>query len=323
VEAEEEFITNSLIKQINDLKLEKEKLLINIDKEEECISNILQRKLSKLQKEKVDLEIRLDIEEEAIVNKLQKQLSTLNDEKNTLLSKLNGPNSVEDLSRINNEMNSIEQRLYGEVNQLKKEKFILDQKIKNQQQQLKTLQKEKAQKKNRDITHKNEGIKKIKNLPDSPKSEKSNIRKSRSLSLPITVNLEKPRKNLNVPLKPRKSRGSMLFENKNTNRPQTQEVLYEGYVLQHLESGYDVTRYYVLYEYGFLEGYETELTQKRIDNQSTFSIELDTISSVTQSPYGMITIHTSQGIVNSFSCPDGNHNEWVQNIKELSPNEQQ
>jgi len=101
----------------------------------------------------------LDIEEEAIVNKLQKQLSTLNDEKNTLLSKLNGPNSVEDLSRINNEMNSIEQRLYGEVNQLKKEKFILDQKIKNQQQQLKTLQKEKAQK-NRDITHKNEGIKK-------------------------------------------------------------------------------------------------------------------------------------------------------------------
>lgn|SRR5690606_30760895 len=48
VEAQEEFITNKLIKKLEELKNEKLELVLKVEQEEEYISNTLQKKLSKV-----------------------------------------------------------------------------------------------------------------------------------------------------------------------------------------------------------------------------------------------------------------------------------
>jgi predicted nuclease with TOPRIM domain len=76
-EAEEEYITNTLMKRIEGLKHEKQDLLTKLEAEEEMITNQLQRKLNQLQKEKIQMEITLEQEQECMVNRLQKQLDDL------------------------------------------------------------------------------------------------------------------------------------------------------------------------------------------------------------------------------------------------------
>ncbi len=76
-EAEEEYITNMLMKRIEGLKNEKQELLTKLEAEEEMITNQLQRKLQQLQKEKIQMEITLEQEQECMVNRLQKQLDDL------------------------------------------------------------------------------------------------------------------------------------------------------------------------------------------------------------------------------------------------------
>ncbi len=76
-EAEEEYISNTLLKRIDQLKIEKQELLVKLEAEEEMITNQLQKKLQQLQKEKIQMEITLEQEQESMVNRLQKQLDDL------------------------------------------------------------------------------------------------------------------------------------------------------------------------------------------------------------------------------------------------------
>ena len=74
VEQEEEFITNKLMKRLQQLKNEKQVLANEVEQEEEYLVNTLQKRLHKLNGEKVDLENQLEVEQEYIVNKLQKKV---------------------------------------------------------------------------------------------------------------------------------------------------------------------------------------------------------------------------------------------------------
>ena len=47
-EQEEEFISNTLLKKIQELRREKEKLAMNYEQEEECLTNDLSRKLTQV-----------------------------------------------------------------------------------------------------------------------------------------------------------------------------------------------------------------------------------------------------------------------------------
>ena len=77
VEQEEEFITNKLMKRLEQLKNEKQTLANEVEQEEEYLINNLQKRLTKVHTEKVDLEKQLETEQEYIVNKLQKKVGLL------------------------------------------------------------------------------------------------------------------------------------------------------------------------------------------------------------------------------------------------------
>lgn len=79
-EAEEEFISNTLLKKINSLKKEKEALAMNYEQEEEFLTNDLSRKLAQLRQEKVQLEQTLEQEQEQQVSKLMKKIGRLEKE---------------------------------------------------------------------------------------------------------------------------------------------------------------------------------------------------------------------------------------------------
>ncbi|OON14445.1 hypothetical protein X801_09765, partial [Opisthorchis viverrini] len=111
-EQEEEYISNTLLKKITELKKEKESLAINYEQEEECLTNELNRKftqlrqekvalertlareqedqecLDRLRREKIELENALEQEQEALVNRLWKKMEKLENEKRTLQDKL-------------------------------------------------------------------------------------------------------------------------------------------------------------------------------------------------------------------------------------------
>lgn len=74
VEQEEEYITNKLMKRLEQLKNEKQSLANEVEQEEEYLINNLQKRLEKLNNEKIDLERQLEAEQEYIVNKLQKKV---------------------------------------------------------------------------------------------------------------------------------------------------------------------------------------------------------------------------------------------------------
>eukprot|EP00301_Raphidiophrys_heterophryoidea_P018025 c3002_g1_i1.p1 GENE.c3002_g1_i1~~c3002_g1_i1.p1 ORF type:complete len:372 (-),score=108.84 c3002_g1_i1:525-1640(-) len=86
-EVEEEFITNRLMKRLDELQAEKEHLVKQVQLEEEHLANAMQ-KLNQLQQEKVQLQQQLEREEEYVVNKLQKQILQVTSEKRELERKL-------------------------------------------------------------------------------------------------------------------------------------------------------------------------------------------------------------------------------------------
>ncbi|KAJ3299625.1 hypothetical protein HK104_008218 [Borealophlyctis nickersoniae] len=93
-EQEEEYISNRLLKRINELKKEKGELLLKVEMEEEQITNTLQKKLAQLQKEKIDMEIALEQEQEFIVNRLQKQLESLRQQQMSPAQLASTPNKM-------------------------------------------------------------------------------------------------------------------------------------------------------------------------------------------------------------------------------------
>lgn len=76
-EQEEEFISNTLLKKIQELKKEKETLANNYEREEEFLTNDLSRKLQQLREEKQSLEQSLEQEQASQINKLMKRINRL------------------------------------------------------------------------------------------------------------------------------------------------------------------------------------------------------------------------------------------------------
>ena len=76
-EQEEEFISNTLLKKIQELKKEKETLANNYEREEEFLTNDLSRKLQQLREEKQSLEHSLEQEQASQISKLMKRINRL------------------------------------------------------------------------------------------------------------------------------------------------------------------------------------------------------------------------------------------------------
>ncbi|KAF6773706.1 hypothetical protein AHF37_07640 [Paragonimus kellicotti] len=76
-EQEDEYISNTLLKKITELKKEKESLTINYEQEEDCLINQSNRKFTQLREENVALERTLAREQEDEVNKLKLRIEKL------------------------------------------------------------------------------------------------------------------------------------------------------------------------------------------------------------------------------------------------------
>jgi coiled-coil domain-containing protein 6 len=131
VEQEEEYITNKLMKRLEQLKNEKQVLVNEVEQEEEYLVNNLHKRLEKLNTEKVDLENRLEVEQEYIVNKLQKKLDELSQEKSKLnLEKVNLENQLEaEQEYIVNKLQKQVERLGKEKRALQKEKADMQRQV--------------------------------------------------------------------------------------------------------------------------------------------------------------------------------------------------
>jgi coiled-coil domain-containing protein 6 len=77
LDAEEEQISNRLMRRVNELKAEKELLAQQVDSESEMVATRLNRQVTALRQEKVNLENELEAEEESMTNKLQRQIADL------------------------------------------------------------------------------------------------------------------------------------------------------------------------------------------------------------------------------------------------------
>jgi len=145
VEAEEEYITNTLFKRLEDLQNEKNDLVLEVEREEEYLTNTLQKKLELLQQDKVALENKLEIEEESIVNRLQKQLNELNHEKDELEQKLADTPRGTELRKLKWELDLVKRSKEGEISRLQSENFGLQQQIHKYKEQYETLSTEKKE----------------------------------------------------------------------------------------------------------------------------------------------------------------------------------
>lgn len=162
IEAEEENITNKLMKHLSDLKKEKELLARQVEQEEEYLTNTLQKKLEQLKKEKVDLENQLEQEEEYIVNKLRKELTLLQQEKAHLEKKLEEEKETRERykmmqkemeevrTQIENYKRNVEtfkqqnEKLQDELKRLQTDNFVLQQKILKEHEKLSAINSERA-----------------------------------------------------------------------------------------------------------------------------------------------------------------------------------
>lgn len=130
-EQEEEFISNTLLKQIKTLKKEKETLALNYEQEEECLTNDLSRKLNQLRQEKVQLEQTLEQEQEALVNKLMRKIEKLEAEtlgKQSNLEQLRRE-KVELENTLEQEQEALVNRLWKRMDKLEAEKRMLQEKL--------------------------------------------------------------------------------------------------------------------------------------------------------------------------------------------------
>ncbi|GIY82402.1 coiled-coil domain-containing protein 6 [Caerostris darwini] len=130
-EQEEEFISNTLLKQIKTLKKEKETLALNYEQEEECLTNDLSRKLNQLRQEKVQLEQTLEQEQEALVNKLMRKIEKLEAEtlgKQKNLEQLRRE-KIELENTLEQEQEALVNRLWKRMDKLEAEKRMLQEKL--------------------------------------------------------------------------------------------------------------------------------------------------------------------------------------------------
>ncbi|KAG8192179.1 hypothetical protein JTE90_027817 [Oedothorax gibbosus] len=130
-EQEEEFISNTLLKQIKTLKKEKETLALNYEQEEECLTNDLSRKLNQLRQEKVQLEQTLEQEQEALVNRLMRKIEKLEAEtqgKQGTLEQLRRE-KVQLENTLEQEQEALVNRLWKRMDKLEAEKRMLQEKL--------------------------------------------------------------------------------------------------------------------------------------------------------------------------------------------------
>jgi len=130
-EQEEEFISNTLLKKIQDLKKEKESLALNYEQEEECLTNDLSRKLNQLRQEKVQLEHTLEQEQECLVNKLMRKIEKLETEtgsKQATLDQLRRE-KVDLENTLEQEQEALVNKLWKRMDKLESEKRGLQIKL--------------------------------------------------------------------------------------------------------------------------------------------------------------------------------------------------
>uniref|UniRef100_A0A914UUY1 Coiled-coil domain-containing protein 6 n=1 Tax=Plectus sambesii TaxID=2011161 RepID=A0A914UUY1_9BILA len=130
-EQEEEFISNTLLKKIQELKKEKETLALNYEQEEEFLTNDLSRKLYQLRNEKAELAETLQQEQESLVNKLMRKIQKLESETNTKQSNLEQlrREKVELENTLEQEQEALVNRLWKRMDRLEAEKRMLQEKM--------------------------------------------------------------------------------------------------------------------------------------------------------------------------------------------------
>lgn len=130
-EQEEEFISNTLLKKIQELKKEKETLALNYEQEEECLTNDLSRKLVQLRQEKAELAATIQQEQESLVSKLMRKIKKLESEtqgKQQHLEQLRRE-KVELENTLEQEQEALVNRLWKRMDKLENEKRNLQEKL--------------------------------------------------------------------------------------------------------------------------------------------------------------------------------------------------
>eukprot|EP01127_Copromyxa_protea_P015338 TRINITY_DN4398_c0_g1_i1.p1 TRINITY_DN4398_c0_g1~~TRINITY_DN4398_c0_g1_i1.p1 ORF type:complete len:411 (-),score=110.05 TRINITY_DN4398_c0_g1_i1:100-1269(-) len=139
-EAEEEYITNTLLKKLEKLQAEKNQILLQLELEEEYLTNTLHKRVSALQAEKVELERALEEEEEFIVHKLQRQLSALEEERSELQKKVEelcpGELQVSSARSKIHDLEAEKEELKEKISELEHANFIANQQIADLKEQL-------------------------------------------------------------------------------------------------------------------------------------------------------------------------------------------
>jgi len=130
-EQEEEYISNTLMKKINELKKEKETLVNKYENEEEFLTNELQRQLNQIRQEKVELEQTLEKEQEKQVNTLMRKIEKLKretHEKHFKLEELRRE-KIDLENTLEKEQEGLVNRLWKKMDKLETEKRLLQEKL--------------------------------------------------------------------------------------------------------------------------------------------------------------------------------------------------
>ncbi|XP_039263588.1 coiled-coil domain-containing protein 6-like [Styela clava] len=130
-EQEEEFISNTLMKKIHELKKEKETLVNKYETEEEFLTNELQKQLNQLRQDKVELEQTLEKEQEKQVNSLMRKIDKLKRETQNKQYKLEElrREKVELENTLEKEQEGLVNRLWKKMDKLETEKRLLQEKL--------------------------------------------------------------------------------------------------------------------------------------------------------------------------------------------------
>lgn len=130
-EQEEEFISNTLMKKIQELKKEKETLVNKYETEEEFLTNELQRQLNQLRQEKVELEQTLEKEQEKQVNTLMRKIEKLKKETHDKHHKLEElrREKIELENTLEKEQEGLVNKLWKKMDKLETEKRLLQEKL--------------------------------------------------------------------------------------------------------------------------------------------------------------------------------------------------
>lgn len=130
-EMEEEMISNTLLKKIQELKKEKESLVHDYETEEEYLTNDLSRKLNQLRQEKSELETTLEREQQMQVAKLMRRIERMEREmaqKQHTLETLR-KEKVDLEQTLEQEQEALVNRLWKRMDKLEREKRSLQEKL--------------------------------------------------------------------------------------------------------------------------------------------------------------------------------------------------